>query len=170
MGVVEFCKWLYEQFELYVFPFTIINTYERGVRLTVGKYPQLVMPGFRLKLPFLQVIFTEVVTADTLQARCVHVTTVDGKTVSVSPCIEYTKEDVIKWIIDNNESHTNLHDILRAIVADYLTDLTWEECKKKTTCTTIKNKLNKRIESMGATVHQVMFTDIAQSRIIVTQI
>lgn len=170
MGVVEFFKWLYEQAEMYIFPFTIINTYERGVRLTFGKNPQLVMPGFRFKLPFFQAIFTEIITPDTLQAKCVHVTTTDGKTVSVSPCIEYTKEDVIKWIVDNNESHTNLHDILRAIVADYCTDLTWDECKKKTTCTAIKNRLNKRIESMGATVHQVMFTDISQSRIIITQI
>lgn len=170
MGVVEFFKWLYEQFELYIFPFTIINTYERGVRLTFGKNPTLVNPGLKLKLPFFQVIFTEIITPDTLQARCVHVTTIDGKTVSISPCIEYTKEDVIKWIVETNEAPTNLHDILRATVADYLTDLTWEDCKKKTTLTAIKNKLNKRIEPMGAIVHQVMFTDIAQSRIIVTQI
>lgn len=170
MGVVEFFKWLYEQFEAYIFPFTIIHSYERGAMLTFGRNPRLVKPGIVWKLPFFQVVFTAIITPDTLQAKCVHVTTVDGKTVSISPCIEYTIEDVIKWVIDTNEAHTNLHDILRGIVADYLTDLTWDDCKKKTTCTTIKNKLNKRIESMGAVVSQVMFTDISQSRIIITSI
>lgn len=170
MGVVEFFKWLYEQFEMYIFPFTILHAYERGVRLTFGKNPKKVSPGLVWKVPIFQVVFTAIVTPDTLQAKCVHVTTADNKTVSVSPCAEFIIEDAEKWIIDTNEAHTNLHDILRGIVADYLTDLTWDECKKKTTCTAIKNKLNKRIESMGAVVSQVMFTDISQSRIIITSI
>ena len=168
--ITDFLKWLWETFEHYILPFTIIHIYERGVILTLGKNPKPVNPGLRFKAPFIQEIFTEIITPDTLQAKCVHVTTTDGKTVSVSPAIEYMVTDVIKWIIETNEAKTNLHDILRATVADYLTDITWEECKKKTTRTEIKNKMNKRIEAMGAIISQVMFADISQSRVIITQI
>lgn len=168
--ITDFLKWVWEQFEKYILPFTIIRAYERGVLLTFGKNPKPIDPGLRFKLPFAQEIYTEIITPDTLQGGCVHVTTIDGKTILVSPIIEYIIVDVIKWVIETNEARTNLHDILRAITADYLTDLTWEECKKKGTLTAIKNRLNKRIESMGGVVTQMMFGDIAQNRIILTQI
>lgn len=170
MGFVEFFKWIFEKFEHYVLPFIIIRVYERGVILTFGKNPKPLNPGIRFKIPFIQEIITDIVTNDTLQAGCVHVTTIDGKTILVSPIIEYVIDDIIKWVIETNEARTNLHDISRSITADYLTDLTWDECKKKGTLTGIKNKLNKRVESMGATVTQMMFGDIVQNRIILTQV
>jgi regulator of protease activity HflC (stomatin/prohibitin superfamily) len=170
MGFVDFFKWIWEQFEHYILPFIIIRIYERGVLLTFGKSPKQLNPGLRLKIPFIQEIYTEIITPDTLQGGCVHVTTADGKTILVSPIIEYIINDVIKWVVETNEARTNLHDILRSITADYLTDTTWDECKKKGTLTAIKNKLNKRIESMGAEVTQMMFGDIVQNRIILTQI
>lgn len=170
MGFVDLFKWIWEQFEHYILPFTIIRIYERGVLLTFGKYPRQLKPGLRIKVPFIQEILTDIVTNDTMQAGCVHVTTNDSKTILVSPIIEYIIIDPIKWIIETNEARTNLHDILRSVTADYLTDVSWEECKKKSTLTGIKNKLNKRIESMGAVVTQMMFGDIAQNRIILTQI
>lgn len=170
MGITDFLKWIWEQFERYILPFTIIRIYERGVRLFFGKDPKHVLPGLRFKVPFIEEIYTEVVTPNTLQAKCVHVTTSDGKTISVSPAIEYIIEDVIKWIIETNDAITNLHDILRYETADYLTDITWDECKKKTTCTNIRNKLNRKAEEMGAKVLRVMFTDISQSRVIITSV
>lgn len=149
----------------------IVHIYEKGVRLTLGRFPKALEPGFYWILPFgVHTVLSDNVKADTMQARAVHATTKDGKTVSISPAIEYKIEDIIKWIIQTNDAKTNLHDIMRGIVADYITDINWEECGKKTTRTAIKRELNKRIESMGAICNEVMLTDICISRVIVTAI
>ena len=168
--ITDFLKWIWEKFERFILPFTIISVYERGVILTFGKNPKLIPPGFIWKVPFIQEIFSETITPNTLQAKCVHVTTVDGKTISVSPAIEFIIVDAIKWLIDTNDAATNLHDILRAETADHITDKTWDEVKKKTTRTEIKREVNKSALKMGAEITRLMFTDISQSRVIITQI
>lgn len=149
----------------------IIEEYQMGVRLTLGRFPKQLVPGFHFIVPFgIHVVHSDNIKPDTLQAKAVHVTTMDGKTVSVSPAIEYEINNIIDWLIYTNDARTNLHDIIRGITADYITDISWEECGKKTTRTAIKNKLNKRIESMGAVCREVMLTDICISRVIVTAI
>ena len=168
--MVEFLRWVWEQFERYILPFTIIHIYERGVKLTFGKNPIPTKCGLVFKVPFMHEVYTETVTPNTLQAKCVHVTTIDGKTVLVSPAIEYIIEDVVKWIVETNDAITNLHDILRYETADHITELTWDECKKKSTCTDIRRELNKKAFEMGARIIRVMFTDISQSRVIITSI
>lgn len=151
--------------------FVVIEEYELGVRLTLGINPIELKPGFHFIIPLgVHNVLTDNVKADTMQAKAVHATTNDQKTVSVSPAIEYEIVDIIKWIIYTNDARTNLHDIIRGITAEYITDISWDECKKKTTRTAIKNKLNDRIESMGAKCNYVMLTDICITRVIVTAI
>lgn len=166
----DFLRWLWEQFKDYIWPFTIINVYERGVRLTAGKNPQLLEPGIKLKLPLIQEILSVIITPDTVCPRAIHVTTSDGKTTSIEPAIEFYVEDPLKWLIETNDAYTNLKDIVRGVVSDYVTDITWEEVKKKSTQTAIKNKLNKRCEEIGAKVTAVMLTDVCISRIYITSI
>lgn len=168
--ITEFLKWIWEKFEHYILPFMIIRVYERGVLLTFGKNPKKVGYGLKWKVPFIQEIFVDIITPNTMRGDCVHITTLDGKTASITPIIEYIIEDIEKWIIETNEAITNLRDYLGSETADYLTDCNWEDCKKKTTCTQIKNRLNDRVKDMGAKVTRVMFADIAQSRVIITQV
>jgi regulator of protease activity HflC (stomatin/prohibitin superfamily) len=169
MGIVELFRWLWEQFESYIFPFVIIHVYERGAILTNGKNPRLLNPGFHLKIPFIQIVFTATITPDTLCAKAIHATTKDGKTITVEPTIEYTIEDPLKWIIWTNDAKGNLHDILRGRVSDYISGLTWDEVVNRTT-TELKKKLNKRLEEIGVTISEVMLTDMCLSRVIITQI
>lgn len=170
MGIVELLKWVWDQFETYILPFTIIHIYERGVRLTFGKKPQIIEPGFVWKIPFIQVILTDTITPNTMCPNSIHTTTADGKTISIEPAIEYEITDIVKWIVWTNSAETNLRDIVRGVVSDYVTDATWELVKDKKSQTEIKKKLNSRCEDMGCKVTKVMLTDMCISRIIITQI
>ena len=170
MGIFELLKWIWEQFEHYIWPWTIIHSYERGIRLTWGKNPKLVEPGLRFKFPFSQTILSENVMPNTMCPKAIHITTTDGKTVSVEPAIEYQVVDLISWVINVNDAFSNLNDITRGVVSDYLTDLTWDEVKNKRTQTEIKKRLNKRCEDMGCKITNVMLTDICLTRVIITQI
>lgn len=168
--MIDLLKWIWEQFEVYIFPFVIIHTYEKGVRLTWGQNPKLLEPGLRFKFPFSQVILCENVMPNTVCTRAIHATTSDGKTIAVEAAFEYEITDIVSWLISVNEPHSNLLDLARGAVADYVSDISWEETKKKTTLTTIKNKLNKRVEEFGCRVSSVWFTSNCVTRVIITQI
>jgi regulator of protease activity HflC (stomatin/prohibitin superfamily) len=166
--IIDFLKFLWDVFERHILPFQVIRVYERGVLLTLGKWPKLVNPGLRFKFPFIQEIFTTPVKPDTLSPKAVHVTTLDGKTITVQPAIEYEIEDAQKWLIDCTDAVTNLNDLVRGYVADHLTDITWEEVVKKSTRTTIKNRLNNKVQDLGCKVNLLMFTEICQNKVILT--
>lgn len=151
-------------------PFQIVMEYEMGVRLRFGKNPKPLKPGLHLKIPFIDAILTATVTEETGCCRYMHLTTKDEKTITVAPVIKYIVEDVVKWLIYTNEPTTNLYDLTRLIASDYFTDLNWEECKQKPHWTKIKNKINSKVESMGAKITEFGLADICLSRIIVTNL
>jgi len=168
--VIDFLKFLWEVFEKHIMPFQVIRVFERGVILTLGKNPKLVQPGILFKLPLIQEVYTTPIMPDTISPPSIHITTSDNKTITVRASIEYEIEDAQKWLIEVTDAVTNLSDIVRGYVADYLTDLTWEEVIKKSTRTTIKNKINSKVqEQMGCKINILMFTEICQNKVILTQ-
>lgn len=148
-------------------PFIIINHYERGVRLRLGRVhlPEL-KPGIHFKIPFVDRILASIITEDTLNIEPVSVTTLDNKTISVGSVIEFNISNIIAYIIDTNEARSNMHDICRAITADYLTDCTWEECKDKKTTRTITRLLSKKCEVMGIDITGFTLSDMSMSRVV----
>lgn len=168
--MIEFLKFIFEVLEKYLMPVQIINTYERGVMLTLGKNPKLIEPGVRFKFPLIQEIFTTPIMPDTISPPSVNVTTADGKTISVRVAIEFEVIDAQKWLIEVTDATTNLSDLTRGFVADYLTDVSWEEVVQKRTRTEIKNKLNKKCHEFGCKINLLMFTEVCQTKVILTSL
>lgn len=168
--MIEFLKFLFEVLEKYLMPFQVINTYERGVILTFGKKPRPVEPGFIFKIPFIQEVFTTPIMPDTISPSSVNVTTADGKTISVRVAIEFEVVDAQKWLIEVTDATTNLSDLTRGFVADHLTDIVWEEVVQKKTRTEIKNRLNKKCHEFGCKINLLMFTEVCQTKIILTSL
>lgn len=146
-------------------PFFVIEEYERGIRLRLGK-AQLVplKPGLHFKVPFADKILSSIVTNDTIHIEAVTFTTTDGITITAGATVEFYIEDIYKFLINTNEAITNYHDICRAILASILAEYTWEECKRKTTTTVVKNKIKIQAEQMGIFTDKVTFSDMSISR------
>lgn len=168
--IVDFFKEIWAEFKDYCLPFIIISEYDRGVRLRRGRNPKLYMPGISFKIPFVDFVHTCTVTNDTKEPIAIFVTTSDGKTITATPFIKFRIVDPIKYIIETNTADSNLHDTARLVFSDYLTDITWEECKKKTTRTNIKNKLNDKVQDMGIEILECGLAGLAIIRIIITQV
>ena len=56
--IIDLLKFLWETFEAHIMPVQVIRSFERGVKLTLGKNPVLMNPGLRFKIPLIQEIFT----------------------------------------------------------------------------------------------------------------
>ena len=146
-------------------PIEVIKQYEKGVRLRFGKLKDPDMnPGLHFKIPFVDEIVRVVVTVDTLEINPITITTTDNITVIIGAVLEFEINNINKYIIETNEARSNAHDICRGIMADYLTDRTWIECKDKKTIRTIIKLLTKKFEEMGIKVISLIFTDMCVTR------
>jgi hypothetical protein len=151
-----------------IFPFVIIDSYEGAIHMRLGKKVKELPVGLHfipLKTIYVDRVISTHIKVDTFSVSNVNVTTTDNKTVSVGGIIEYLIFDVTKNLIECNDAMTNAKDITRGIIADYLSDCTWEEVNKKPTRTAIKNRLNKELADIGIEVKQVLFGDIVLSKV-----
>jgi len=145
-------------------PIFIIKQYEKGIILRWGIFKKELKQGINYKIPFIDESVQFVFVANTLNIPNINITTIDGKTVSISSIIEYNIEDARKYVLDSNEPISNCQDICKKIIANYLTDCSWEEIKKKTTQTQIKNKMKDKLKDLGMNITDFGFSDIAQTR------
>lgn len=168
--IVDFFKEIWTEFKDYVLPFIIISEYDMAARLRMGKNPTELGPGIHFKIPFLDIVYVCNTQPDTKETTPIYVTTADEKTITATPFIKFRIVDAVKYLIYTNTADSNLHDTAKIVFSDYLTDITWEECKKKTTRTNIKNKLNVETEDMGIEILKCGLSGLAITRLIITQI
>lgn len=164
-GFIRLLEWLGEKWRDYLAPVFIVRTYESGILLRLGKYNKDLKEGVNFKIPFIDEIHTVIRTVDTFHVNPVDITTLDGKQVSVEPIVKFEIIDPKKFILDVNDGSSNLHDITRGIMADYLTDCEWDEIKKKTTLTAIKNSLKAECDEIGVKVYKIYFGRIVTTKI-----
>ena len=151
-------------------PIIFINEYEKGVILRAGKLNRVIEKGTHFRIPFIDDYLTVMIKVETLPTHSVHITTLDDRTITAVPIVEYVVIDPVKYLIETNEAKSNIHDIVRATVSDYLTDCTWDECKLKRTINAITRKVAEQCVPMGAQVSRVMLSDMCICRVIITSI
>lgn len=162
MGFTEFGEWLKDLLNMYLEylkPWTYINYYEEGVLLTFGKWPIRLKSGVYPKLPFFQYCYTAHVKEETLECKPITITTSDGETVTVAGVITYEIHNIIKYVVENNDSHSNMKDRLRAEMSNYLEDINWENIKRKTTKNGVKRAVATKFLDYGVTVKDFDFSD-----------
>lgn len=166
VGFGEWIQQLITQFLDYVKPWAVIEKFERGVLLTLGKFPIVLGPGYYPKLPLFQFCHSAIVTLDTLEVKEVNITTLDEQTVSIGCMVEFYINDIKKHLIDTNNARSNMVDICRGTISNKLEDITWETIRKKATINSIERDLKKKYEEMGVVVTRIMFTDKCKSRVL----
>ena len=144
---------------------------KEGVLLRWGRNPKLLKSGLHFIYPFeIDHVKTCIITPDWVATLAVHITTTDFKTATVAPVLKFSIVDSIAWFYKTKDATTNLHDVVRAVTSDILTDCTWDECMKKPIWTKIKNKITSKTQDLGIKVEDFGLIDLAISRIIITQV
>lgn len=165
MWFKDLIEWLERIWE-YIKFFHILNQYEGGVILRLGKFNRVMKESWNWKLFMFEECHTCITKPDTMHIEGINITTIDGKPVSVGAIIEFDIQDVKLFLLEYNETLSNAHDITRSVVADYLSDCTWEEVKKKSTWTGIKNKLKSEYERMGMKLYFINYGDCTITKVI----
>jgi len=166
-SIKEILVWILMQLKFWV----VIEEYEMGVRLRFGRNPKILKPGFHCILPFsIDTIHKDNVQNDTVEIKLPPLTTLDKITILVSAVLKFKIVNIVKHQIYTNEAKSNFKDISGGVIADMITDATWEQCRDKKYWTEIKNKINPKIEDTGIEIEKAWFKGMAICRVIITSI
>lgn len=158
--MLDWLAQVFEKFWDYIRPWEIVDPFESGVLVRLGKYNKKLEAGsFTWKVPFIDYVYTAIITPDTMNTAPITLTTTDGKTVSIGAVIEFEINDIYKYTLCTNEPRSNMHDIILGAISDEIEDREWEEIRKKTTRNAVLRKISKKAEEMGIKIIDFYFTD-----------
>jgi regulator of protease activity HflC (stomatin/prohibitin superfamily) len=149
----------------------VIPVNKVGVRLRFGVKPIELKPGLHWVWPFeIDNVKTCVVKPEVAATECIHITTTDMKTLTISPFIKYEVTDAIAWMYGANGGDSNLYSYVRFCTSDVITEGTMEDSMKKPVWTKIKGKIKDKTDDLGIKVIDFGLIDLALSRIYVTSL
>lgn len=106
----------------------ILDPFEQGVLLRLGKFVRVLEPGFHWVYPLhIDHVMFESVVPTTHSLGNESITTKDGKAVSFHAVITYQVSDVEKALLSVHDTDHALVDACRGEVARTLMAHTWEE-------------------------------------------
>ena len=162
--LIKLLDWAWDLAERYILFWQIVRDYESGVVLFLGKYHYTLNKGLNFKIPLLHESITCFIKPETIETKPFTVTTKDNQTVTMTLIGKYSVKDAKKWLLEANDSGSNIMHHLLATASDYITGYELEKLKKETAYTPIKKQLNKQVEYLGAEFEDVSYGSICKTR------
>jgi len=141
-------------------PFKIVDQWEMGVHLRVGKFIKVVEPGLNWKIPFFDQIITTPVITQTVNLSPQTVTSQDEKSVVLTSIVRYHIHDVRKFLLGVMHANDVLVDTTQGIIRDIVEGCKWADLYDLSSVVT--PEINEQVEKWGITVEQVSFPDLGE--------
>lgn len=144
---------------------TIIDAYEMGVRLRLGKYHSTISPGFHLQIPFfIDVVLNENVVPKLYQLTTQSIMTRDGTAVAAGAVICYQIRSIEKALLEVDSVAHAVADSCQATVAEEILSATWDEVRAPEFCERLTTSCRKRGFRYGVEIMSVRFCELAPVR------
>lgn len=147
-----------------IVPFVVINYYDRGIRLRLGKPRGMLQPGFHWKIPFADDIITHMVKATTLNLAEQSLTTKDNQQLVIKVALKYEVEDVETLLLEVSSPVDALSDMACGIVRDKVISRNWNECNEDKLTGDISRAVKAEARKWGISVQTVTITDLGLIR------
>lgn len=141
-----------------ILPFTIVNQWEQGVYLRVGKFRKIVKPGIEFKIPFFDKIWVHEVITQTIQLHPQTLTTADEKGVVLKSIIRYHINDVQKFLLNVIHASDVLVDTTQGVIRDIVEVTEWNDLVDVNEI--ITNKVSELVTDWGITIEKITLTDL----------
>lgn len=155
---------------LYLFRFgVVVDQYEVGVILRLGKLRKVLGPGFHWMLPFaIESVLTDrsVPTATDLPMQFLVLAC--GKVVAVGPVVTFRTNDAVKFLLESDDAESALRDSARGTVREVLSCMTWKQLVSdpKGVEEILTRAVRKMAWRWGIEVTRVALSDLAPARVL----
>lgn len=144
---------------------TIIDQYERGVRLRFGKFVSELGPGFHLQWPFfIDNILNENVVPKLYQLVTQSIMTRDGTPVAAGAVICYQIRSIEKALLEVDTVAQAVADSCQGTVAEEILNATWDEVRGPEFSERMTAACRKRGFRYGVEIMSVRFCELAPVR------
>ncbi len=114
----------------WLIPWVVIDQYEKGVVLRLGKFNRVINPGLNFMLPLgIEECKYETVVRQTSYLDVQSLTTKDGKSVSLGGIVIYLISDIRKFLLDIDEGENDMNNIVYGIISDTAEATKWDEIR-----------------------------------------
>jgi len=151
----------------------VIDEYERGVVLTLGKRRYrflfwkrnpVLQPGFHWVIPFdVDQIFVDNVVPAAMDLGEQSLTTEDGVEIVIQGMVLWSINDIEKTVLKVEEVDDVLHQASCGIIGDTVADSTWKHIHANGFADEISETITKEADGWGVTVHEFRFIDLSKA-------
>lgn len=141
---------------------TVIDTYERGVRLRFGKFVDELDPGLHFQWPFfIDNILNENVVPKLYQLCTQSVATRDDKPLAVGAVVCYSVRSISKALLEVENVNHAVADSCQATLTELILESTWDEVRAPDFSAKVTALCRKRAWKYGIEIESVRFCELA---------
>ncbi len=165
MWVVELLKFLW-LVVIELTPFTVINHYDRGAVLRLGKYRRTLEPGLRFRWPLVDQVLTARVTISTLVVKAQSMHTLDGVQVTAILIIRYRINNVKPYLLDIENREDILGDTAPGIFRRLINHQNYNELNGEELENDVAKRLREKVNKYGFKIYEVTVPTFAKVKVI----
>ena len=125
---------------------TVVDEYQRGVMLRLGRWHRDLGPGLHYRLPmYIEVPLAISVVPDATTMPEQTFTLKDGTTVAVSPVLTYRVHSARKVLLEVEDAETSMLDSCSGVMRRLMTTHGWEDFVDPEKCEEIEAAISKEI-------------------------
>jgi regulator of protease activity HflC (stomatin/prohibitin superfamily) len=143
-----------------ILPFKIVDQWEAGVHLKLGKFYRVVSPGLNWKLPFFDKIWVTPIITQTVNLSPQTLTTLDERSIVLTSIVRYHVVNVRSFLLNVMHANDVLIDTTQGIIRDIVETTNWDDLVDLTDIVT--PKVNEEVAKWGITVETVKFPDLGE--------
>ena len=144
---------------------TVVDAYEYGLVLRLGKFNRTLSPGLHFIYPFgVDQVFTENVVQETQSVSTQSLTTKDGKNIIISAVLSYRIKDIRKYMLEVEDAAGVLEDSTYGVVAAAVERADWDEIRLPEFTEEVYKAIRQKAFRWGVEVISLQFSDKSLSR------
>jgi regulator of protease activity HflC (stomatin/prohibitin superfamily) len=143
----------------------IVDPYQGGLVLRLGKFHRELKPGFNWLIPMrIERTITEFIVPRTSRIHAMSTDTKDGVTIGFEAVITWKINDLKKSLLEVAMLKDAIADCCMGVIGTELTESTWEEIKHGETLEAVSAACRKNGWKWGVEIIRVQLTGVARAR------
>jgi len=143
-----------------ILPFKIVDQWEAGVHLRIGRFHRVVSPGLNWKVPFFDKIWVTPIITQTVNLSPQTLTTLDERSVVLTSIVRYHVVNVHSFLLNVMHADDVLVDMTQGIIRDIVETTNWDDLVDLTNIVT--PEVNDEVAKWGIVVEAVKFPDLGE--------
>lgn len=152
------------QFWQEIKPWFVVDPWEGGLRIRLGKHVKKLEPGVHFQLPLVDTCHSLNVVPRVVNLPHQSLKTLDGKNIALSAALYYAISDVERVYLDVDDHDESLINLAMGHIGDYVAGHTIAECSHADIQAAVMGSLREAAQAWGLELISVYITDLADVR------